>query len=190
MESEPQPSLLMDPSLLEDWFNEFDPTDHLLPVVPRDEFDSLRSWDFGWLILKGISIAEDEDEEVELAKRFSPGQKALYFFWHLDGQVTNGGFVQFFLNGYLIYARSILTGLELVGDTTSAKILLDALDDCWRHRDEFEMVAAGKEDWSWLRERLPEMDRLDDAYLEHRDRVMALFDDYIRSHPEKFVLIQ
>ncbi|MBK6775286.1 MAG: DUF4375 domain-containing protein [Flavobacteriales bacterium] len=180
----------MDPALLEDWFNEFDPADHLLPIVSRDEFESLRSWDFGWLILKGISIAEDEDEEVALAKRFSPAQKALYFFWYLDGQVVNGGFMQFFLNGYLIYSQSILTGLELVGDPTSAKILQDALDDCWKHKGEFELVAAGKEEWSWLRERLPEMGRLDDAYLEHHDRAMALFELYIRSHPEKFVCIQ
>jgi hypothetical protein len=41
----------------------------------------------------------------------------------LDAQVTNGGFIQFYWNGYEVYLPSIKKGLELMGFTDLLKII-------------------------------------------------------------------
>lgn len=185
-----QEPLLLAPEELEDQFLGFDAQHQLRPVVLKSEYDSLHSWDFGWLVLSGMNIASGGVDEIELARRLSAGQKALYFFWYLDGQVTNGGFMQFFLNGYQRYVPTIHAGLELVGDTTTARLLAEAHHDCWMHREEFELVAKGDHDWSWLRTRLPDMDSLDEDYFAHHDEAMNHMERYIRSHPEEFVVVE
>jgi uncharacterized protein YwqG len=51
------------------------------------------------------------------SKRLSPGQKALFFIWYLDAEVTNGGFIQFYWNGkgYDLVTSSSATWQQLFG---------------------------------------------------------------------------
>ena len=99
-------------------YNTFDEANHLQPVFDKAKFSTLHGWDFGWAILEPINIAKGDEDEIELSRRFSPGQKALYFIWYLDAEVTNGGFIQFYWNDYRKYISPILQGLKLIGDTS------------------------------------------------------------------------
>lgn len=182
-------SMLLADSLTDD-FEVFDRSNHLRPYLKRESFDTLHCWDLGWAVLEEISIAQNDEHEVQLAKCFSPGQKALYFYWYLDAQVTNGGFMQFFLNGYQRYVPTIDAGLRLIGDTATAGLLAQAHADCLAHREEFELVAEGKNDWSWLRERLPRMDKMDEEYFRLHDSTMTRFESFIREHPSEFVILR
>src|SRR5689334_9870885 len=84
-----------------DTYQQFDSSIHLQPAIDKTRFDTTQGWDFGWMLLEPINIATDqENSEIELSKRLSKGQKALYFIWYLDAEVTNGGFIQFYWNGY------------------------------------------------------------------------------------------
>ena len=76
-------------------YNTYDKLNHLQPFFDRAKFDTLHRWEFGWAILEPINIAKNDEDEKILATKFSPGQKALYFIWYLDAEVTNGGFIQF-----------------------------------------------------------------------------------------------
>ena len=76
-------------------YNTFESDNQLKPDFEKSTFDNLHSWDLGWAILRPINIAADKNQEKLLSKRLSPGQKLLYFFWYLDAEVTNGGFLQF-----------------------------------------------------------------------------------------------
>src|ERR1700761_4202302 len=105
----------------------FDENNHLQSLFDKTEFDNLRGWDFGWAMLEPINIAESRDEDAELSKRLSPGQKALYFFWYLDSAVINGGFIQFYWNGYREYLPTIINGLKLIGDNEML-LLIDSVD--------------------------------------------------------------
>ena len=107
-------------------YNTFDKDNHLRPDFNKSAFDSLHSWDFGWAILEPMNIAPDKEKEKELSKRLSPGQKALYFFWYLDAEVTNGGFIQFYWNGYRQYIQPILDGLKLIDDTALIDLITKA----------------------------------------------------------------
>lgn len=58
--------------------------------------------------LEPINIAIGDENEKDLATRFSPAQKALYYVWYLDAEVTNGGFIQFYWNDYRKYIPLII----------------------------------------------------------------------------------
>src|SRR5262245_38855970 len=108
-------------------YSTFNKSNHLRPDFSKHKFETLQSWEFGWELLQQINIATNqEDSEAELSRRLSPGQKALYFFWYLDGQVTNGGFIQFYWNGYRKYYSAILQGLQLICDDDMLQLVKNA----------------------------------------------------------------
>ena len=80
------------------YWAEFDQEKHFKPKLKRRKFEKLKSWKLGWFLLESINIVDDEKKEIEITKQFSQGQKLLHFFWNLDSQITNGGFIQFYIN--------------------------------------------------------------------------------------------
>ncbi len=98
--------------------NTFDTSNHLQPLIDKTKFDTSHGWDFAWAVLEPINFAKGKEDEKLLSRRFSPGQKALYFFWHLDAEVANEGFIQFYRNNNRKYLPPIIDGLKLIGDTS------------------------------------------------------------------------
>jgi hypothetical protein len=169
-------------------YNTFDKSNHLLPAFNKSTFDTIHSWDFGWAILEPLNIAPDLETEKELAKRLSPGQKALYFFWYLDAQVTNGGFIQFFWNGYSQYIPPILEGLKLIGDSNLKELVDEANQEYLTNIDKFNSQ-RNMGDSEVLYDELKEFDKMDDKYYEIHDRTMELFEKYVRANPNEFVIL-
>lgn len=169
-----------------DQFTVFDREVHLQPLFDSVAFDSLHGWDLGWAILEPINLTQSDEHEFEIAKQFSPGQKALYFFWYLDAQVTNGGFVQFFWNDYRRYVPTIIKGLVLVGDTEVERLVVEA-DSCYVRNVDLFTKCKAQDDWAPLYEELTQMDALDAKYYAAHDSTMALIEKYIRSNPFEFV---
>jgi hypothetical protein len=165
----------------------FDEGNHLKPNFAKSEFDSLSSWDFGWAILEPINLGADD--EIGLSKRLSPGQKALYFFWYLDGEVTNGGFIQFYWNGKRKYLPAIIKGLELIGDRDMLN-LVDKADKLYtKNKGKFD---SGKtqEDFSKLYDDLIEFDDLDGIFYDKHYKTMDLIEKYARQNPDEFVNVE
>jgi antitoxin component YwqK of YwqJK toxin-antitoxin module len=170
----------------ENIFSGYDPNDQLRPRINKGDFFRMSGFDFGWLLLQPISIAGSREEEPALAKRFSPGQKALYFWWYLDAQVTNGGFVQFYYNGYDIYVPAIIEGLEYIGDKKMASLVKSA------HKiylDNKEMIEDAREKdlfGSDLYDRLDKLGKLDEKYYSMNGQTMACIETYARRNPYEF----
>jgi hypothetical protein len=164
----------------------FDEQNHLQSLFNKIEFDTLHGWDFGWAILELINIAESRDEDAELSKRFSPGQKALYFFWYLDGAVTNGGFIQFYWNGYREYLPTIINGLKLIGDTELLELIGKADKEYLKNENVFALQHS-KSDWSPLYRELKNFETFDETYYDIHDNTMSLIERYARKHPGDFV---
>src|ERR1041385_4672269 len=154
-------------------YDKFDKANHLQPEFDKTQFDALHGWDFGWEVLMPINIAKSRDDDKELSKRFSPGQKALYFFWYLDGQVTNGGFIQFYWNGYRLYVPTIKEGLKLIGDNELLQLLDKADQEYIIHKDKFDAQKI-KEDWSPLYADLKKFGEYDQAYYKIHGKTMEL----------------
>ena len=94
------------------YFKYFDERKQLRPKISRKKFNELKDWDLAWELLEPINIATTRRSEIGLSKQLSVGQKILYYFWYLDADVENGGFIQFYYNGNDHYLPSILEGLN------------------------------------------------------------------------------
>ena len=170
-------------------YNIFEKDKHLRPKISQSEFESSNGWGFGWLILKGINIASDKEAEIELSKRLSPGQKALYFFWYLDAQVTNGGFIQFYWNGYRMYLPAIIEGLKLINDKELLELVEKSDKEYLVNREKFEFQKE-QDDWEPLYDQLTKFDEYASAYYKMHNNTMAILEKYIRLNPDQFVTLE
>jgi hypothetical protein len=171
------------------YWDKEDPSNQLRPELNKTQFDTLKSWDLGWFLLEPINIAADLDEEVEIAKRFSKGQKALYFFWFLDAEVTNGGFIQFYWNGRDMYLPPIIEGLKLIGDKELLDLVEKAEKEFGLHKEKFHEQRE-KDDWEPLYDNLKKFEEYNSIYYEIHDKTMALIEKYAREHPQEFGLVK
>lgn len=167
-------------------YNIFEKENHLKPDFEKSGFDSLSSWDFGWAILEPINIATDKENEKLLSKRFSPGQKAIYFFWYLDGEVTNGGFIQFYWNNNRKYLLPILEGLKLIGDNEMLNLLKKADEIYIENKEKFEF-GNSQEDFENLCNELNDFEDFDLKYYQLHDKTMDLIEKFARQNPNEFL---
>ncbi len=170
-------------------FSTFDQSRQLLPEVDRERFNALHSWEFAWAIVEPLTLAADKAPEDAFSERLSPGQKALYYFWLLDGEVTNGGFIQFYWNEHRKYLAPVKKGLELVDDPKLLELVEKADRFYLAHEDQFR-VQRKLDDWEPLYKGLKEFDQLDAKYYGLRDSAVAGIERYVRAHPGDFVKIR
>lgn len=166
-------------------YDTFDKPNHLLPNLDKGKFDTTHGWQLGWTLLEPINIANGEEEEELLSRRLSPGQKALYFIWYLDAEVTNGGFIQFYWNGYRKYLQPIREGLKLIKDTSMLTLVEAADKEYVTQKDAFD-TQRKEEDWSPLYDKLGNFKVHDSIYFAMHDSTMALMENYIRKQPNEF----
>lgn len=169
-----------------DAFNTFDTAQHLQPLFDKVKFDTLHGSEFCWAVLEPINLAKSRDDDKELSKRFSQGQKALYFIWYLDEQVTNGGFLQFYLNDYREYIQPIKNGLKLIGDTALYSLVTNADNEYLTHQKEVDSYKQ-KSDWQPLYDKGYKFENYDKIYYSSNENMMKLIEKYARQHPEEFV---
>jgi hypothetical protein len=172
----------------QDLFADFDKAKHFRPKVKWADIKDLTDSDFLWEVLSPISdMVGGTKHEEKRVKRLSPEQKALYFFWYLDAQVTNGGFIQFFFNGYGVYLPSIKKGLELMGNSELLKLVIKSEKEYDKNVDKFEECRK-KEDWQWLYKNLKAFDKLDDKYYDAGDKYYLDVEKFVRKHIDQFII--
>lgn len=167
-------------------YSRFDSSRHLQPLFDKVSFDTLHGWDFCWALLEPINLAGSRDDDERLSRRFSRGQKALYFIWYLDAQVTNGGFPQFYLNRYREYIPAIKNGLKLIGDTAMLDLVVKADNEYLAHQEEIEGYHF-KRDWGPLYKKPYKFSEYNKIYHATHDSMIGFIEQYARKHPEEFV---
>ena len=170
-------------------YNTFEKENHLTPFIEKEIFDKLHGWDFGWAILETINIPSANEDEIAFSKKLSPGQKALYFFWYLDAQVTNGGFIQFYWNEYDKYLMPIIDGLKLINDTDMLTLVEKANNEILTHNDYFFEIKE-KGDPEPLYDNLYTFDTIDETYYSIHEHTMDLLEKYIRENHSEFVKLK
>lgn len=170
----------------EDPYWEFDPSVHYRPKLNKGDFFRLTGFDFGWFVLEPLSnFTGDRDGELTKGKLLSYGQKALYYWWYVDAQVTNGGFVQFYYNGYGQYVPTILKSLEYVGDKKMAELIKKADAIYQKHKKLIDKARESDLFGSDLYDKLEEMEELDSTYYNINAKTMSLIEKYIRKNPNE-----
>lgn len=135
-------------------------------------------------------IMEDFFEEVD-TKWYSyviglPQQlQVVYLVVVLDNQVFNGGFHQYFANGYRQFARETVDALTSIGATQKAALLKEALRLVNSENDPDEIFRQ-----KLLEKIIPQLfleddlfgplDSLDSLYYADEEEVIRLLGDYLR----------
>ncbi|MEQ8808570.1 MAG: DUF4375 domain-containing protein [Imperialibacter sp.] len=168
-------------------FSGYDEGNQLRPKISKASFFQTTGYDFCWLLLEPLDIAGSDEDEVKLAKRFSPGQKALYFWWFLDAQVTNGGFVQFYFNGYDIYVPAIIEGLTHIGDGDMTELVVAAHKIYKENKTVIDSARRSGELYDGnLVEKLEDLASLDRRYYELNSNTLAIIEKYANENPSEF----
>lgn len=175
------------------YWDKFDKENHLRPTLDRAQFDTLKGWDFGWILLEPIDISKDQDEdEVRVTTRYSSGQKALHFFWYLDAQVTNGGFIQCYLNGYGRYVPALIEGLKFIDDKKMLDLVLKADSLYLQNKVRFDKQTEKieEEGWGTLYDDLKGFDELDKEYYKLDEMTMEIIENYAQKNPNEFGVLK
>ncbi|HYE56769.1 MAG TPA: DUF4375 domain-containing protein [Chitinophagaceae bacterium] len=171
----------------DDPYWEFNPSGHFRPKISREAFEKQTGFDFGWLLLEPLSdMIKKKRHEIDRGRRLSYGQKSLYYWWYIDAEVTNGGFVQFYYNGYDEYVPTIVRGLEYINDSEMVALVqrADAL-----YQKKKRIIERARDEQSFgdnLYDQLEDFEVLDNEYYKLHHQTMARFEAYIRQHPEEF----
>lgn len=173
-----------------DLYWEFDKSKHFRPKLNKSEFFKLTEFDFGWFILEPISeYIQDEKGELKKGNTLSYGQKALYYWWYVDAQVTNGGFTQFYYNDHGKYVPTIIKGLKHIGDNKMAELVNRSYELYLKENKKIQDARkGGLEEFSNLYKEIKDFDELDDKYYILNEQTMNIIENYIRSNPNEICL--
>ena len=157
--------------------------------ISISEFDTLHDWSLAWRLLEPIRNSSATFGKEKNINTASVGQQSLQAFYDMNSEVTNGGFIQFFWNGYGESISILKKGLQLVGDSAILKIVSAAETEHIKHQKEFENQKL-KNDWEPLYDNLKTFDSLDQVYYKTQQKGIALFEKFIRDHAEQFIVLQ
>ncbi|MEO6358038.1 MAG: DUF4375 domain-containing protein [Ferruginibacter sp.] len=166
---------------------EFDQTKHFRPKLNKGDFFKFTGSDFCWFVLEPISdYIQDRKGELTKGKTLSFGQKALYYWWYVDAQVTNGGFTQFYYNDYGKYVPTIIQGLKYIGDIKMAELVNRSYDLYLKENKKIKDARqGGLEAFSNLYKEIKDFDELDDEYYNLNDQTMKNIETYFRHNPNE-----
>ena len=109
-----------------------------LPKMTKGDYFSTSGAIFNFWVLNGLPYWYKESQEAELLEKLRPEIKELYYWSDFAGQVSNGGFSQFFDNGYGYMIPEIIDFFQRVGDEKSIEILKKAAK--WNDENQSEEV--------------------------------------------------
>lgn len=147
--------------------------DQSFPKVSKEKYYSLKKEFFIYAVLEGLPQWYTEDDLKLLIQKLRPEIRELYFWSYLDGQVSNGGFSQFFENGFGYMIPEIKKFYMRVGEEIGLELLLEA-----------EKEAKNQTDNSWIDFEIILIDR---AYFANADTSRERIESYIRANSQLFV---
>lgn len=168
-------------------WKEYDESKHFTATLNKAQIDTLKTWDFCWANVQPIikMMGTHGEWEASNMKKLAPAQKALFFFWSLDAEVTSGGFIQFYWNELDYQIAPLLAGLELIGDKELLKLVKKADAEYQKHQDLFSECHK-KGDLHKLYVELKELKSYRTEYENLQNNSIVLMENYIRKNPKMF----
>jgi Domain of unknown function (DUF4375) len=127
-----------------------------------------------------------------LLKSLPSGAKALYLTWVVEGEVNNGGFNQFYWNGYGKHAHDALKAFEYFGALEHAEIVRLAIYTRSKEKTVISLlkligaVIGNIKAFSYSY-KVSKLDPIDDLFYEVKENLGVLRLAKIRSSPTSFV---
>ncbi|EAY25368.1 DMP19 family protein [Microscilla marina] len=153
--------------------------------IARKKFKKLRGIDLCWELVQPLSETVAQSDKDKKLRGFSPGQQALFTLWHLDSEVTSGGFVQFFWNGYAVYVPVLSNGLNLIEAKAMEQLITEAYEEYQLQQSTFTEYASLID--SPLYAELEKLNQMDFEYFRLHKKTIDKMEQYIRKYPEEFI---
>lgn len=128
------------------------------------------------------------EEESAAVKKLSPGFRNIYITWALDGEVNNGGFIQFFYNTSGAYNDELASALHDIGAFKTEKIAIEAISVYNKERALHQKVKKDGTMKSFMSSYGESgLGRLDDLFYNSGEDLGNLRIKYIRENTEQFI---
>lgn len=158
-------------------------------VVNKTEFDTLKGWEFAWLVFKPINDTISYtwfDERPAFIKSLTTKQKVLFHTVELERSVMGGsGFANFYYN-YKRYYSEIIKALETLNDTAMLN-LLNRVNTVYLTNNKKIKEKFKSGNWGYIEKLFAPFDK---AYLDKSDYTMKLLENYVRQYETEFVRFQ
>lgn len=135
-----------------------------------------------------VKLKGRERDEYSIIKGMSPAFRYIYITWALDGEVNNGGFIQYFYNTSGMYAADLTDALRNIRAYKTEKIAADAIALYNKERALHEKVRKEGSMESFMSSYgESELGKLDELFYKTGEDLSKLRIRYIRSNPDQFV---
>lgn len=135
-----------------------------------------------------IRLKGDYKQEYHIIKSLSKGMQYIYITWSLDGEVNNGGFIQYFYNSSGIFAGDLIEALHNLKAFKTEKIASEAIDVYNKEKALHDRIKKDGSMESFMSSYgESELGRLDELFYKSGEDLSRLRIKYIRENPELFV---
>ena len=135
-----------------------------------------------------IRLKENYKEEYRIIKSLSKGMQYTYITWSLEGEVNNGGFIQYFYNSSGMFAGDLIEALHNIKAFKTEKIASEAITLYNKERALHDKVKKDGSMESFMSSYgESELGRLDKLFYKSGEDLSRLRITYIRSNPEQFL---
>jgi Domain of unknown function (DUF4375) len=138
-------------------------------------------------------LSELSYDTNRLLNNLSPAAGYLYLTWLVEGEVNNGGFNQYFWNGYGDYANEAVKAFEYFGAVEHTKVMCLAIKI--RNKENILMsflkllsILIGKIKAFSYSCQISKLDPIDDLFYELKEDLSSLRLQKIRHSPESFII--
>ena len=141
------------------------------------------------------TCGDEEDQYRDAILNLPRGLLIVYLLTNLDGEVSNGGFQQFFTNSSGEFVPETLKACTLAGSTRHREVLAKAIA-VWEPARQFIEASPDPSNvdqalWQRIEEEVtPQLEELDAAYseLEDVESIPSLIAKYVRARPDECLL--
>ncbi len=138
--------------------------------------------------ITGCKLKNKENDEPRIIKEMNPGFRYIYITWVLDGEVNNGGFIQFFYNTSGAYNDELAADLHAIGAFKTEKIAVEAISLYNKERALHTKVKKDGSMKSFMSSYGESgLGRLDDLFYKSGEDLGSLRIKYIRENTEQFI---
>ncbi len=168
----------------DDPYWEIDGANQFRPKLDTREFFTLTGYNFCYFLYCTIPFTEVEKTKGNI---LSYGQKTLYHWSNLESQVLNGGFTQFYFNGYGKYVSTIIKGLVFIEDHKMADLVSRSYQFYLNEQSKIEDAReSGFVGFSKLYEKTDDLGSLDTEFYNLNDATKKIIENYARQNPNEF----
>ncbi|MBN1510516.1 MAG: DMP19 family protein [Phycisphaerae bacterium] len=133
------------------------------------------------------AIKGDYEHEAEIVRSWTPGKRMLYATSQMEGEVNNGGFVQYFWNTENEFSQMALEGLQLIGAQKHADLMQRAMQIYKEEESQYFQHRTGDSIESLEQaEKNSALNRVDAEFYELTEDLTALRVKFVREHLDEF----